>query len=81
MFSNAYTKLLMCYTKCVCMGSSYRCIVACSHLGNGTRHRPGTMAAPILLAGGPVMYEAVLHSYGASPVGGVVLTCDSAHSW
>ena len=53
------------------MGSSYRCIVACAHLGNGTGRRTATMAALLLLTSGPVRHEAVLHSYGTSPVGGL----------
>ena len=60
---------------------SYRCIVACAHLENGTGRRIATMVAPLLLTSGPVKYEALLHSCGTSPVGGEVPTCDSAHSW
>ena len=55
----------------VCMGSSYRCIVACAHLRNNTGRRTATMAAPILFTSGLVKYEAVLHSCGTSPVGGM----------
>ena len=64
------------------MEGLYRCIVACARLGNGTGHRTATMVATLLLNSGPVRYEAVLHSCEASPVGGggLVLTCDSAHS-
>ena len=51
------------------MGGSYHCIVACAHLGNGTGHRTATLAAPPLHTSGQVRYEAVLHSYGTSPVG------------
>ena len=65
----------------VCMGSSCRCIVACMHLGNGTGRRTATLAAPLLLTSGLMRYEAVLDSWGTSPVGGRALTCDSAHSW
>ena len=52
----------------VCMGGSYRCIVTCAHLGNGTGRRTATLKAPLLLASGPVRYEAVLYSCGISPV-------------
>ena len=36
-----------------------------------------------LASSGQVRSEAVLHGYGTSPLqgGGVVLICDSAHSW
>ena len=51
----------------VCMGSSYRCIVACAHLGNG-RGRTTTTTS------GPVRYQTVLHSCGTSPVGEVRVT-------
>ena len=46
------------------MASSYHCIVACTHLGNGTDRRTVTMVAPLLLTSGPMRYEAV-----TSPVG------------
>ena len=52
------------------MGSLHRCIVAYTHLENGTGHRTATMVAPLLLTSGPVRYEAVLQSCGTSPVGG-----------
>ena len=46
---------------CVCTGSLYCCIVACTHLGNSTGHKTVTLAAPLLLlASGPVRYEAEL---------------------
>ena len=32
------------------MGSSYGCIVACAHLGNGTGHRTVAMAATLLVS-------------------------------
>ena len=41
------------------------------HLGNDTGHRTATMMAPLLHTSGPVRYEAVLHSCGTSPVGGM----------
>ena len=44
--------------------------VACTHLGNGTGRRTATLVAPLLLIGGIVKYEAVLHSCRTSPVGG-----------
>ena len=65
----------------VCMENLYCCIVACTYLGSGSGHRTATMAAHLLLTSGPVRCEAVLHSCGASPVGGRVATCDSVHSW
>ena len=46
----------------MCMRSLYRYIVACAHLGNGTDHRTVTMAAPLLLTGGPRRNEDVLHN-------------------
>ena len=52
-----------------------------AHLGNSTGHRTATMTAPLLLTSGPVQYEAVLHRCATSPIGGWVLTCDSAQSW
>ena len=53
----------------MCMGSSYRCIVACVHLGNGTGRRTVTLTTPLLLTSRPVRFEAVLHSCGTIPVG------------
>ena len=49
-------------TMYVCMGSSYHCIVACAHLGNGTGRRTVRLAVPLLLTSGLVRYEAVRHS-------------------
>ena len=54
-------------------GSSNRCIIACTHLGNGTGHRTVNMP-PLLLNSDLVSYEAVLHSCGTSPVGSRVGT-------
>ena len=36
----------------LCMGSSFRCIVACAHLGNGTSHRTVRLMAPLLVGWG-----------------------------
>ena len=47
---------------CVFMGSSYLCVVACEHVGNGTGHRTVTMMIPLLFTSGLVRYEAALHS-------------------
>ena len=58
------------YTMVQFMGSSYRCIVACAHLGNGQGCRTATMVAPLPVTSGPVRYEAVLQSCGTSPVAG-----------
>ena len=64
------------------MERSYCCIVACTHLGNGTGRRTETMAAPLQLTSGPVGYEAVLQLRDKIPVArGLVLTCDSVHLW
>ena len=41
-------------------GDLYRCIVACTHLGNSTGHRTVTMAVPLLLTSSPVRYRAEL---------------------
>ena len=54
----------------VCMGSSYRCIVACADIGNGTGHRTAIMAIQLLLTSGLVRHEAVLHNGGTSPARG-----------
>ena len=62
----ATEKLLIGKSLVVCMGSLYCCIVACTHLGNGTGHRTVTMAAPLLLPSGLVRYYAMLHSCGTS---------------
>ena len=43
------------------MGGSYCCIVACTHLGNGTSCRTATMVAPLLLSSGLAKYEVGLH--------------------
>ena len=48
---------------------SYSCIVACTHLGNGTGHITVTLTAPPLLTSGLVRYEDVFHSCGTSAVG------------
>ena len=61
------------------MGSLYRSIVVCEHLGNGTGRRTVTMVALLLLSSGPVRYEAVLDSCGTNR--GVGLTCDNTHTW
>ena len=45
-----------------CIGALQRCIVACIHLGNRTGGKTATIAAPLLLPGGPVRYEAGLHN-------------------
>ena len=53
-----------------------------THLGNGTGRSTATVVAPLLLlTSGPARYGAVLQGCGTSPMRGVVLTCDSAHSW
>ena len=66
----------------VCMGggqATIHCIVACTHLGNGTGRRIVTLMALLLLNNG---HGAVLHSCGTHLVGGErVRTCDGAHSW
>ena len=59
---------------CVCMGSLYRCIVACAHLVNGTGCRTVIMVAPLLLISGLDKHEAVLHSCGTKSVAGGVGT-------
>ena len=51
------------------MTGSYHCIVACTHLGNGTGRRTVTLAVPLALTSGPVRYEAVLYSCGKMPLG------------
>ena len=56
----------------MCMKSSYDCIVACTHLGNGKDSTTVTLAALLLLTSGPVRYEAVLHNCGTRTVGGRV---------
>ena len=53
------------------MGSSNHCIVAYTHLGNGTGCSTATLAAPLLLTSGSVWYENMLQSCGTSPVEGV----------
>ena len=54
----------------VCMVSLYCCIVACTHLGNSTGHKTVALAAPLLLlACGPVRYEAELDRCETSSVG------------
>ena len=52
-----------------------------AHLGNGTSRRTATMMAPLLFTSGPVRYEAVLHLCETIPMGGLLPTCDSGHSW
>ena len=44
------------YRVSVYMGSSYCCIVACTHLENSTSHKTVTLAAALLLTSGPVRY-------------------------
>ena len=73
-----YTTRQIWECECVCMGSSYCCIVACTHIGNGTGRRTATMAAPLLLTSGPVRHEAVFHSCGPSAVGA---WGGCTHSW
>ena len=56
-------------------GNLYHCtlrerLMLDAHLKNGTSRRTVTMTAPLLLTSGWVRFEAVLHSYGTSPVGG-----------
>ena len=50
------------------MGSSWCCIVACTHLRNGTDCQTAIFVAPLLITSGPLRYEAVLDSCGTSPV-------------
>ena len=52
-----------------------------AHLGNGTGCKPVTIMEPLLLPCGSVKNEAVFHSFETSQVGGLVLICDSGHSW
>ena len=59
---------------CVCMGSSYCCIVAHVYLRNSTGRRTVTLVAALVLINGPVRYEGVVHSCGRSLVGGRVWT-------
>ena len=46
-------------------------------IGNGKGRRTAAMAGPLLLTSDPVRYEAMLHSCGKSPVGGMAPTYES----
>ena len=78
-YTSVYIPLILLYIRMYGQFVSlYSCLM---HLRNATDPRTTTMMTPLLLTSGLARYEAVLHSGWASPVGGRVLTCHSAHSW